>query len=98
MKNFVRNLPQIYVIFIASKKLHQKITPFYAIFLITYAFVNFNKVITMQYYMWMWGSLIILLPESTLTTNSERRYKVAFNLTIQWVLGILVWVWATTRL
>lgn len=70
MKNFVRNLPQIYVIYICSKKLHNHISPYHAVFLMTYAFVNFNKVITMQYYMWMWGSLIILLPESTLMTNS----------------------------
>ena len=97
MKGFVRSIPQIYVIFLASRKLHSQISPFYAIFLITYGFVNFNKVITMQYYMWMWGSLLILLPESSITTNSKRRWRTAFNLTIQWVLGILIWVWTSIR-
>ena len=98
MKNFVRSLPQIYVIFTATRKIHTQISPFYAVFLITYAFVNFNKVITMQYYMWLWGSLLILLPESSLVTNSNRRWRTAFNLGIQWVLGIMVWVWLSFRL
>lgn len=98
MKSFVRSLPQIYVIFIATRKLHVQISPFYAIFIITYAFVNFNKVITMQYYMWLWGALLILAPESSLMTNTNRRWRTAFNLTIQWVLGIMVWVWLSFRL
>ena len=52
----------------------------------------------MQYYMWIWGALLLLLPESNLMTNSHRRLQKSFNYTIQWVLGIMVWVWFSGKL
>ena len=93
-----RSLAQIAVIFAVSRRANSSISPAYAMFLITYAFVNFNKVITLQYYMWMWAALLLVLPESSLMTNSNRRLQKSFNYTIQWVLGVAVWVWMSLKL
>lgn len=98
MKAFTRLIPQLYIMGVVTYRTHRDISPYYAIFLITYGFVSFNKVITMQYYMWVWGALLLLLPESSIATNSNRRGRISFNLTIQWVLGILLWVWLSRRL
>ena len=97
-QSFLRSLAQVCVIFTVTRKVHSTLSPAYAAFLVTYAFVSFNKVITLQYYMWVWGALLLVLPESSLLTNSFRRFKKSFNLTLQWVLGILVWVWMSLRL
>lgn len=96
--NSLRSLAQFAIIYSASREVHNRISPYYGIFLITYAFVNFNKVITMQYYMWIWGALLLLLPESSLMTNTNRRIRKSFNLIIQWILGIMVWVWFSRKL
>ena len=68
------------------------------IVIIMYAFVSFNKVITMQYYMWVIGALLLVLPESTLLTNKHRRFQKAFSYIMQWMLGILLWVWLSIKL
>lgn len=86
------------IFYSASKEVHRRISPYYGIFLVSYAFVNFNKVITMQYYMWIWGALLLLLPESSIMTNSNRRFQKSFNYSIQWILGIMVWVWLSGKL
>ena len=97
-QSFIRSLAQFLMIFTLTRRIHKSISPAYGLFLITYAFIAFNKVITMQYYMWVWGALLVLLPESNLLTNSNRRLQKSFNYAIQWVLGILVWVWMSIRL
>ena len=97
-QSFLRSMAQFCVIFAISRKIYNKISFYYAHFLITYAFVSFNKVITMQYYMWIFGSLLLVLPESTLTTNSHRRYQKIFSYVMQFLLGILLWVWSSIKL
>jgi hypothetical protein len=97
-QSFVRSMAQLVVIVAITKRLHKNISPYYAHFLITYAFVSFNKVITMQYYMWIFGALLILLPESSLMTNSNRRYQKSFGYLMQYCLGILLWVWSSIKL
>ena len=94
----MRSIAQFCVLFTVSRRVHNSISPAYAFFLCTYAFVSFNKVITLQYYMWVWGALLLVLPESNLATNSSRRLQKSFNYTIQWVLGILIWVWMSIKL
>jgi hypothetical protein len=64
--------------------------------LITFGFVEFNKVITLQYYMWVWGALFLVLPESRILTMKQ--YRKGINLTLQWVLGVSLWIWLSLRL
>ena len=52
----------------------------------------------MQYYMWVWTALILLLPESTLLTTSNRSIQKSFSYFMQWLLGILLWVWSSIKL
>ena len=52
----------------------------------------------MQYYMWVFAALILVLPESSLMTNSNRRFQKSFSYFMQWLLGILLWVWASIKL
>lgn len=94
----MRSVPQIIAIFAISQRVHKSVSPYYAHFLVTFVFVCFNKVITMQYYMWVFGALILLLPESSLYTNSFRRFQKAFGWLMQWLLGILLWVWLANKL
>jgi hypothetical protein len=86
------------VIAVVTKRLHKSLSPYYAHFLITYAFVSFNKVITMQYYMWIFGALLLVIPESSLLSNPHRQFQKSFSYIIQWVLGIALWVWLSIRL
>lgn len=97
-QSFLRSLAQICVLFTATRRVHSSLSPAASIFIATYAFVSFNKVITLQYYMWVWGALLFLLPESTLLNNASRRYQKAFSYVMQWVLGVLVWVWMSLKL
>lgn len=94
----MRSIAQICIIIAVTKRIHQNLSPYYAHFLITYAFVSFNKVITMQYYMWIFGALILVLPESTLATNAHRRFEKSFSYIMQWILGVILWVWLSIRL
>jgi len=62
----------------------------------TFAFVEFNTVITLQYYEWVWGSLFLVLPESRILT--WKQYRKGFNLALQWFLPIAIWIWMSLKL
>jgi phosphatidylinositol glycan class M len=94
----MRSLAQFAVFMFTTRRVHQTLSPYYAHFLITYAFVSFNKVITMQYYMWIFGALILVTPESTFLSSPHRRFQKSFGYIMQWVLGISLWVWLSMRL
>ena len=46
--------------------------------------------------MWVWGRLLLVLPESRLLTYNQS--TKAFNYAIQWVLGVGLWVWISIKL
>lgn len=69
---------------------------FYLHFLITFGFVTFNKVITMQYYMWLIGAIFLVLPETKIVTLKLHRKALALSL--QYILGISMWIWLSLRL
>jgi hypothetical protein len=74
----------------------KKYSLFYLQFLITFAFVEFNTVITLQYYQWVFGSLLLVLPESRILTFKQ--HSKGFNLALQWVFGISIWIWMSMKL
>lgn len=61
-KSLVRNVPFLYILISLSLRLMRTYSLFYLHFLATFAFVTFNSVITLQYYMWIIGSMLLLLP------------------------------------
>jgi len=69
---------------------------FYMQFLMTFGFVEFNSVITLQYFQWVYGALFLVLPESRIMTF--KNYKKGFNLALQWLLGVAVWIWMSIKL
>lgn len=97
-QSVMRSMAQLCVIVAVTKRVHKSMSPYYCHFVITYAFVSFNKVITMQYYMWIFGALLLVLPESSLMTNPNRRFQKAFSYIMQYSLGILLWVWSSIKL
>jgi len=46
--------------------------------------------------MWVWGSLFLVLPESRIITM--KLYRKGINLTLQWVLGVALWIWLSLKL
>ncbi len=95
-RSLIRNLPSIYIILVLSLTYSKRYSIYYMHFLITFGFVEFNKVITLQYYMWVWGALFLVLPESRILTMKQ--YRKGINLTLQWVLGVSLWIWLSLRL
>ena len=69
---------------------------FYLHFIVTFAFVSFNKVITLQYYMWIGGALLLVIPESLIF--SLKRYRMGFGLLLQYFFPILIWIWLSLQL
>ena len=95
-KALVRNLPFVYILASLSFRQIQAYSLFYLHFIATFAFVTFNSVITLQYYMWLIGSLLLLLPESILFI--QERYRMAIGLSLQYFFPILIWIWLSIRL
>ena len=92
----LRNLPSLLFIFVMTNQMSRKLSMFYLHFLITFGFVEFNTVITLQYYQWVFGALLLVLPESRILTFNQ--HKKGFNLAIQWFLGIAIWIWMSIKL
>ena len=92
----LRSLPVILFFFIIISNFSKRYSIFYLQFLMTFAFVEFNTVITLQYYEWFWGSLFLVLPESRILT--WKKYRKGFNLALQWFLPIAIWIWMSLKL
>jgi phosphatidylinositol glycan class M len=92
----LRCLPALVFIFVMTHTMSRKYSIFYLQFLITFAFVEFNTVITLQYYEWVFGALLLVLPESRIITFSQHRK--GFNLALQWFFGISIWIWMSMKL
>ncbi len=92
----LRFLPSLVFIFVMTNSMSKKYSLFYLQFLITFAFVEFNTVITLQYYQWVFGSLLLVLPESRILTFKQ--HSKGFNLALQWVFGISIWIWMSMKL
>jgi hypothetical protein len=89
-------VPFGYILISLSVKYIRSYSPFYLHFLATLAFVTFNKVITMQYYMWIFGALLLVLPESLIFIN--KLYRKGLSLAIQYFFPIIIWIWMSMRL
>jgi hypothetical protein len=50
----------------------------------------------MQYYMWIFGSILLVLPESLIVIN--KMYRKAWSLIVQYFFPIMIWVWMSNRL
>ncbi len=94
VRSLMRILPQFYILGVITQKTY--LSAFNKVFLLTYCFVAFNRVITMQYYMWVLGALILVLPESDIWLKKQARK--GFSLFLQWLIGISIWVWLSFRL
>jgi phosphatidylinositol glycan class M len=94
-RSLIRLIPTLYIIF-TSVRFLRGYSPFYLHFLATYAFVSFNKVITMQYYMWIFGALILALPDSLIFT--QKRFRMGYGLILQYFLPILTWIWLSMKM
>lgn len=60
-------------------------------FLLTAMFVIFNKVLTVQYYMWVFASFALVINASVYV--QERRWRGLLHMFALWLLGVLTWVW-----
>jgi len=95
-RSFMRVIPSLFILVTLSFRFVKNYSPFYLHFLVTFGFVTFNKVITLQYYMWIFGSLILVLPESLILT--KKHFRMGFGLCLQYIFPILVWIWLSLRL
>jgi hypothetical protein len=50
----------------------------------------------MQYYMWIIGALLLVLPESKIIT--KQLYRKAIGLSLQFILGVAVWIWFSMKI
>jgi hypothetical protein len=65
-------------------------------FLMTYIFVLFNKVLTVQYYMWTFASLALIINASGYVQN--RKWRGLLHMFSIWLLGVLTWVWTAEKI
>ncbi|PRP86572.1 GPI mannosyltransferase 1-like [Planoprotostelium fungivorum] len=84
-------LPQLFVsLLLFTWRYHRDIQ--FCLFLQTFAFVTFNKVCTVQYFVWYFCFLPVVLPFSSLSL------KRLLSLLAVWFLSQGVWLWYAYRL
>lgn len=95
-RSLIRTMPFVYILGTLVLRHVKTYSPFCIHFLITFCFVTFNKVITLQYYMWVLGSLLLVMPESLIFIN--KMYRKGLAIILQYFFPILMWIWLSLRL
>lgn len=97
-KNYIHEmfkiLPMAYLFVMIMKKYHTNIR--LTIFLMTYVFVLFNRVLTVQYYMWIFSSLVLVINASMFVT--QKKWRALLHMFCVWMLGVLTWVWVAEKI
>lgn len=92
-KNYIHEvfkiLPMAYLFIVITKKYHSNIRV--VLFLMTYVFVLFNRVLTVQYYMWVFSSLVLVMNSSMFVI--QKKWRALLHMFCVWMLGVLTWVW-----
>lgn len=87
-------LPSLYLLGFSIFKYNKN--PRLIMFLLTYIFVLFNKVLTVQYYMWTFASFALVINASGYVQN--KRWRGLLHITAVWLLGVLTWVWTAEKI
>jgi phosphatidylinositol glycan class M len=66
------------------------------VFLMTYIFVSFNKVLTVQYYMWSFTALTLVINSSNYI--QIKRWRGLLHMFAVWMLGVLTWMWVAEKI
>lgn len=93
-QQLLKSLPFIYLLFKITKTYYQNLR--LSLFLLTYIFVLFNKVLTVQYYMWIFASLCLVV--NSLAYVMLGKWRAMVHMFAVWLLGVLVWVWAADKI
>lgn len=94
MHQLLKLLPTAYLLIKITTSYYKNLH--LSIFLMTYVFVLFNKVLTVQYYMWIFASLALIVNSLTLVIMSK--WRALLHLFATWILGVLVWVWCAQKI
>lgn len=85
-------LPQLLVVLILSWRYRLKDDLNFALFVITFGFVTFNKVVTSQYFLWYLSLLPLCLAELNLSRTKSAAMAMA------WLLSQALWLFCAYRL
>eukprot|EP01017_Pseudomicrothorax_dubius_P046098 TRINITY_DN8072_c0_g1_i1.p1 TRINITY_DN8072_c0_g1~~TRINITY_DN8072_c0_g1_i1.p1 ORF type:complete len:418 (-),score=102.08 TRINITY_DN8072_c0_g1_i1:112-1365(-) len=88
-------LPQVIVIGTAGIKLYKDII--FCVFVQTFAFVIFNKVVTAQYFVWYLIYLPLILARSNLFTDAKKRWLLIYCAAI-WLAVEFLWMMVAFQL
>ena len=67
----------------------------FSFFLISYVFVLFNKVLTVQYYMWAHVPILLILPYCKWV--EFKLWRAGIHAYLLWLLGVMLWVWCSIQ-
>jgi phosphatidylinositol glycan class M len=88
IKSILAFIPQVAILAVAGYKLYKDL-PF-CIFIQTFVFVTFNKVVTAQYFLWYIVYIPIVLSRSQLWLDVSQRWKLYVGGAI-WVGVEIIW-------